>query len=357
MTCPSLHILGSPGLGGAERFFIRLVNGLAERQEGIGAVVRPKSPVARFLHPGVVVHPVPMINGWDVFSAFRIRALIHRIRWPVVQTYMGRATRLTRLPRHSGAVHIARLGGYYKIRGYYTHAHAWIGNTKGICDYLIRNGLPAQRVFHIPNFVATPPPVSEETLKTLRSTWHIPEEAWVVFSLGRFVPKKGFTDLLAAFSRLARSIASRPLILVVAGDGPHSSALQRQCEALGVDPHVRFVGWQDDPAPFFALSHVFVCPSRHEPLGNVILEAWSHAVPVVSTETVGAVELIAEGENGILTPVSDPAAMARAIRNLLEDEGLRRHLGENGRKTVMAHYSEARVIGQYLDLYEKLVGF
>ncbi len=319
MTVPSLHILGSPGLGGAERFFIRLVNGLAERQEGIRVAVRPQNPVVRFLHPSVSVHPVPMRNGWDVFSLFQLRALIRRLHYPVVQTYMGRATRLTRVPRDSGAVHIARLGGYYKIRGYYTHAHAWIGNTKGICDYLIRNGLPAYRVFHIPNFVPSPSPVPEEALKALRATWRIPEEAWVLFSLGRFVPKKGFADLLAAFSRLPRSIAGRPVLLVIAGDGPDRDALHRHGEAMGLGSHVRWVGWQDDPAPFFALTHVFVCPSRHEPLGNVILEAWSHAVPVVATDTAGAAELITPGRNGILIPVSDPLAMAQAIRHVLED--------------------------------------
>lgn len=306
MTVPSLHILGSPGLGGAERFFIRLVNGLAERQEGIGVAVRPQNPVARFLHPSVSVHPVPMRNGWDVFSLFRLRALIRRLQCPVVQTYMGRATRLTRVPRDSGAVHIARLGGYYKIRGYYTHAHAWIGNTQGICDYLIRNGLPAQRVFHIPNFVPSPSPAPEETLQALRAAWRVPEEAWVVFSLGRFVPKKGFSDLLAAFSRLPRSVAGRPVVLVIAGDGPDRDALHRHGETMGLAPYVRWVGWQDDPAPFFALTHVFVCPSRHEPLGNVILEAWSHAVPVVATETVGAAELITPAETASSPPSRTP---------------------------------------------------
>lgn len=356
MTCSSLHILGSPGLGGAERFFIRLVNGLAERQGGLGVAVRPKSPVLRFLHPSVSVHPVPMRNGWDVISLFKLRALIRRIQCPVVQTYMGRATRLTRVPRDTGAVHIARLGGYYKIRGYYTHAHAWIGNTRGICDYLIRNGLPAPRVFHIPNFVPAPPPVSEDTLKDFRVRWRIGEEAWVVFSLGRFVPKKGFADLLTAFSRLPHAILGRPCVLVIAGDGPDRHGLQKQCEALGIAPQVRWVGWQDDPGPFYALSHVFVCPSRHEPLGNVILEAWSHAVPVVATETVGAAELIAPGENGNLTPVSDPSAMARAIQQLLEDSTGRRELAENGRKTVTERFSQARVIDQYMDLYTNLVG-
>lgn len=356
MSYPSLHILGSPGLGGAERFFIRLVNGLAERQEGIGVVVRPKSPVPRFLDPHVPVHYVPMRNGWDVISAFRLRALIRKVRYPVVQTYMGRATRLTRVPRDSGAVHVARLGGYYKIRGYYTHAHAWIGNTKGICDYLIRSGLPAQRVFHIPNFVPPPSPVPQETLVRLRVQWQIPDDARVVFSLGRFVAKKGFDDLLSAFSLLLESFSKSPVVLVVAGDGPDRHELHNQCRALGLSPHVRWVGWQDDPAPFFALSHVFVCPSRHEPLGNVILEAWSHAVPVVSTQTMGAVELIEADTTGLLTPVSDPVALAQSIRRVLEDEKLRHELKKNGRTMVTEFLSKERIIAQYVELYERLVG-
>src|SRR5690625_3524083 len=108
---------------------------------------------------------------------------------------MGRATRLTRLPPSSSAVHIARLGGYYKIRGYYEHAHAWVGNTKALCDYLVREGLPAARVFHIGNFVAEPATVSDDELATLRMQLGLPDDALVLMTLGRFIDIKGFDDL------------------------------------------------------------------------------------------------------------------------------------------------------------------
>ena len=77
---------------------------------------------------------IPMRNGWDLLSVLKIRRLIRNTGPLIVQTYMGRATRLTRLPRDSAAIHVARLGGYFKIKGYYQHAHAWVGNTRGICD-------------------------------------------------------------------------------------------------------------------------------------------------------------------------------------------------------------------------------
>lgn len=355
MTLSSLHILGSPGLGGAERFFIRLVNALATRHEKTAVVVRPQSPVPRFLHPSVSVYNVAMRNGWDLFSVLKLRTLIGRSAYAVVQTYMGRATRLTRMPRSSSAVHIARLGGYYKIPGYYTHAHAWVGNTKGICDYLVRQGLPSHRVFHIPNFVPLPTPLPAEDLAQRRLQWHIPKEARIVFSLGRFVAKKGFDDLLSAFSVLCRNHSAQPTVLVIAGDGPEKQALQKRSDALGLRSRVRWVGWHDEPSPFFQMSDVFVCPSRHEPLGNVILEAWSHGVPVVSTRTVGAEELITENHNGLLAPVANPVALAHAILQVLEDPVLQKDLGENGQKTVRELYSQERVVRQYQELYERLV--
>ena len=51
---------------------------------------------------------------------------------------------------------MARLGGYYKIDGYYRHAHAWVGNTQDICDFMVKEGLPPERVFYIGNFVPQP---------------------------------------------------------------------------------------------------------------------------------------------------------------------------------------------------------
>ena len=120
-------------------------------------------------------------------------------------------------------MHVARLGGFYKIDGYYRHAHAWVGNTRAITDYLVAQGLPADRVFHIGNFVPDPRRYSDAERSERRLGLRLPDEAWVLFALGRLIEKKGFQDLLAALARLPGEIAGRPWVMLIAGGGRGSA--------------------------------------------------------------------------------------------------------------------------------------
>lgn len=353
----SMHIIGSSELGGAESFYTRLVPALAavNGHEAI-AVTRRGGQVSQMLQESIRQHCVPLRNGWDLSSVLAIRSLIRRLRPDIVQTYMGRATRLTRVPRRSAAIHVARLGGLYKIDSYYRHADAWVGNTRAVCDHLVRAGLPARRVYRIGNFVDIPPPTPSELLSGVRREQHIPEGAVVLFALGRFIGKKGFEDLLAAFARLPAAVGGRPLLLIVAGDGPDANALASLAKALKIERRIRWVGWQTDPTVFFHLADVFVCPSREEPLGNVILEAWAHGLPVVSTGTAGACELIRPGDDGLVVEPVDPAALAGCLAELLAaGSSVWRDFAERGRQTLQARHSKAAVVSDYLSMYEELL--
>jgi glycosyltransferase involved in cell wall biosynthesis len=271
-----------------------------------------------------------------------------------VQTYMGRATRLTRLRHGRRPVHIARLGSYYNLKGY-RHAHAWIGITHGICDYLVDSGLPAERVFKIGNFVPAVSPVTRETLARLRAGLGIEDNARVVVATGRLHPVKGFEDLLAAFSLLPDTLAGYPLYLVIAGDGPLRDQLQAETDRLGIDRRVRWCGWQTGTGPYIELADLIVCPSRNEPHGNVILEAWSHRRPLVSTATKGGSELITAGVDDLLVPCRDPSGLAAALEMLLHDARLRQQLIPAGLATLERNYSEEKIVGAYTDMYAALM--
>ncbi|MEJ5347159.1 MAG: glycosyltransferase [Desulfosoma sp.] len=351
----SIHILGSRQYGGADRFYVRLVKALASRGHPVLAVNRPGSPVNKALENVVPQRCFRMMNGLDVYSMWQIRRLIQKSRYPIVQTYMGRATRLTRIPKGLPVVHIARLGGYYKINGYYRHAHAWVGNTKGICDYLVKEGLPATRVFFVGNFVETPRTMTEDELSLYRQQWKIPREAFVILALGRFVPKKGFQDLLQAISLRPNPCKDRPVVWILAGDGPMRNQLEETAVQLGIQSFIRFVGWQNDPAVVYNLADLLICPSRHEPLGNVILEAWSYGVPVLSTRTAGALELIEPNENGFLVDVEKPEQWASFMAKVADfpQEDLRK-IGVQGMKVVEERYSEQAIVEAYESLYEQL---
>jgi len=351
----TIHVLGSHQLGGADRFFIRLVEALQHAGHRSLAVIRADSPVAQLLSPEVEQLHLPLASKWDLYSRWRLTRLIRARRPDVVQTYMGRATRLTHLPAGSPALHVARLGGYYRIDGYYRHAHAWVGNTRDICDYLVKQGLPRERVFHIGNFVPEPRAVGADERQALRAQLGLAPDAFVVFALGRMVVKKGFQDLLEAFARLEPRVGGRPLELLIAGDGAQRGPLVEQARGLGIASRVHWAGWQNDTTPFFALGDVFVCPSRHEPLGNVILEAWQHRLPVLSTANEGARELVRDGDNALLAPLNDPAGLAVALRRMLGlSAAERERLAAAGRATVQREHGEQRVVAAYLALYERL---
>lgn len=350
MSLPTLQVIASPRMGGAETTFLRVVRALDASGNPVTAGVRKGSDLERLLDDTGRVVPLPMRNYIDVSTVLQIRSLIESRRIPLVQTWASRATWLTHAP--GDTVHIARLGGYYKVR-YFRHADGWVVNTRGLRDWLVGKGFPPDRVEWINNFVAPVVPGMAPALS--REKLGVPKEALVVIALGRMVEKKGFQDLVPAFARLPAEIGGRPLHLVLIGSGTQQPELQ----AMGREPalvgRVHFTGWLDQPLAVLPMADVFVCPSRIEPLGNVVLEAWSQGLPVICTETAGGSELVRTGDNGILTPIEDPVRLAAAMESVLRDDALRQGLAERGYAMFHRHYSEQKTTEAFLDFYRRML--
>jgi glycosyltransferase involved in cell wall biosynthesis len=250
---------------------------------------------------------------------------------------------------------VARLGGYY-TPGPYRHAHAWIGNTRGLCDWMVAQGLPAERIHHIYNFADPVRPLAPPLVERLRAELDIPVDAWVLVALGRLVPVKGHADLIAALARLPREIARRPLRLVVVGDGPLNAGLHRQTAQLGLADRIRWVGWQTDPGAYLQMADLVVFPSLEaETLGNVFLEAWSWERPLVTSLFRGARELARHGEDAWCVPCADPRALAEGIRTVLADDGLRTSLAARGGERARREFGREAIMDQYLALYRQLL--
>jgi glycosyltransferase involved in cell wall biosynthesis len=101
-----------------------------------------------------------------------------------------------------------------------------------------------------------------------------------------------------------------------------------------------------------AASDVFVMPSRHEPLGNVILESWHAGVPTVTTRSEGPSWFVADGEDALMCDIDDVDGMAAAIARIRDDAILAGHLVDSGRAKLKAQFTKERVIRQYLELFD-----
>lgn len=349
----TIHIVATHGLGGAERFFLRLTSALAHAGHPTRAVLRKGNPLAAHVDPEVERMELGLRPHVDLRTVRDIRAMASDWEPRVVQTYMERATRLTRMPKRSPTVHVARLGGHYTPWSF-RHADLWVGNARNVCDYLVRKGFSADRVHLIGNFVDIPEPPSPTERDRTRGRFGVPEDDWLVVALGRFAAKKGFADLVHAVSLMPEEVGGRRVRVVIAGEGAGRAAMEAAIEGADLGERVLLPGWVDDPTGLLAASDLLVCPSRFEALGNTILEGWSHALPVVSTRTPGPSELVEDGETGILTRIHDPADLARGIIEALEaSERERRGMGERGLDRVRADFTVDVIRDRYLDLYER----
>ena len=294
--------------GGAEGFFERLA--LAQHRAGLEvlAVIRRDAPRAARLSAGGLA-PVELGFGGplDLLTGRRLRVVLDGFRPQVVVAWMNRATRFCRGVSGGAAwTLVGRLGGQYDLR-YYRGCDILVANTRGLCDWIAAQGWPRGRLKHLPNFaddLAGAPPAALP----------FPPGARVLLAMGRLHPNKDFPTLLRALARLPDGVH-----LALAGDGPERAALAALAAELGVAGRVAFLGWRGDVGALLAAASVLVVPSRVEPLGNVVLEGFAAARPVVAAAADGPRELIEDGRSGLLVPVGDDATLAAAVARVLDD--------------------------------------
>ena len=342
MTRRVLQAIAGAAHGGAEIFFTRLAAALQRAGELQRVLIRRDSCRAQGLRAaGVEVGELAFGGIFDLTTRFAFGREIAAWRPDIVLTWMSRATRLC--PR-GDFVHVARLGGYYDLK-YYRRCDHLIGNTRAIVDYAVAKGWPREGITYLPNFV----PDSAGAAGRIASG----ERAPLVLALGRLHPNKGFDLLIEALA------ATRDITLWIAGDGPLRSNLERLASRLGIAGRVRFLGWREDVPRLLAAADLLVCPSLHEPLGNVVIEAWSAGLPVVATASDGPAGLIRDSENGILVPLpgsrgGGPQALAQAIERVCADPALRAKLGKAGRQAYEAEFTEPIVVAGYRRFFDQV---
>ena len=186
----------------------------------------------------------------------------------------------------------------------------------------------------MPNFVAdfaATPPAAD-----------LPRGRPLLLGLGRLHADKGFDIAIRAMPRLQGAV------LAIAGEGPELAALQALARREGVADRVHFLGWRHDAGALLRAADVFVCSSRVEPLGNMVIEAWSACCPIAAAAAAGPAELLRDDTDGTLVPLEDPAALAGGIAALvIADLGLKNSPGLELIKDLAAYYPQTRSPGVF----------
>lgn len=214
--------------------------------------------------------------------------------------------------------------------------------AEGKLSYIIRNTLYKKArglVFQAPGFldyfsedirkksVVIPNPISSDL-----PVWSADRHEKTVITASRLEKQKNLPLLLEAFQRFHE--IHNDYTLLVCGVGTQEKDLKQQCKELGIENHVRFLGYRNDIHELERKSAVFALSSDYEGLSNAMLEALAIGVPTVCTDSSpgGARTYIKNGVNGLLVPVGDTGALFRGLCTLAENESLCRDISRQAQK-------------------------
>lgn len=226
------------------------------------------------------------------------------------------------------------------------NANSVVCLTRGDVGEIVKLGCPQEKIRLIPNAV-----------DTARFRPSKKREGNLIVWIGRFVPEKGLEHLIEAAQMTAKRAKDAKFLLI--GYGPWKTKIAKLAHDYGLLPEVvRIAGplEADEVAETLGRADVFVFPSVKEGLPISILEAMASGAAVVGSDISGIRDVITHRENGILIPPRNPQALADAILDLLDDNNLRRKMGQKARELMINEYSWDTITSRIENVYLETVG-
>ena len=353
-----LQLLPTLDVGGVERGVLDLARGLIRRGHRASVVSSGGRLVGELTRLGATHYTIPLHekSPWSILRA--VPTLTRLIRAAQVDLVHARS----RVPAWAGYLACRRTGKPFitTCHGFYVPHRAsrvmtWgrtvIAPSRVLGRYLIDQfHLPPERLRIIPRGV---------DLEQFAFRGHppAPKGPWRIGLIGRLTALKGHGIALHIVHQLLRQ--GLPVKLCVIGEPPpHKPHLRQRlmdlARSLGVEQHVEWWGARDDVAACLRGLDCVLVPSVHpESFGRSVIESQAVGVPVVASRLGGLAEVIEDGQTGLLVPPRDAAAFAQAIRRLMQDEALRTHVIEQGRRRVEERFSVERMVDETLRVYEE----
>ena len=286
---------------------------------------------------------IKVVHGY-LFEGNLVAALIGRLaRVPVVIASKRSFDRYTNLPLLT-----CRLGNHL--------ADCVTANSESVSDFVQSvESCPKRKLVVIHNGVngSGDNHYSERARQKLRQNWNIPADSFVVGTVARFFWKKGYEHFVQMASLV---ISVRPNTqFVTIGDGPLKPQMEKMAEDFGIAGHIRFLGWQPNADRLLGLFDLYVCPSLMEGMSNALLEAGARGLPMIATAVGGNKETVVHGQTGFLVPPKDPAAMAEAVTELMDNPILLKQMGKRAKESINSKYSTAVMVRKMEGLYDSLL--
>jgi glycosyltransferase involved in cell wall biosynthesis len=238
-------------------------------------------------------------------------------------------------------------------------ADGFVAMSRAIRDEFVAAGVVRDKIGHIAHGVDASRyrPADPAERAALRTRLGLPGAAVVVCYTGRLLRGKGLESLVDAFVRVARQDPRGHLLLVGSGEGQALSVegpLRDQVEREGLGARVSFSGRVDAVEDYLRASDVFAFPSVFEALGISLIEAAACGLPAVGSRTGGIVDVIEDGESGLLVEPGDATGLSAALGRLLSDEPLRVRMGRRAAQIASLRFDFADTVVRYRTLFAEV---
>jgi glycosyltransferase involved in cell wall biosynthesis len=360
-----LHIIPTLVRGGAEKQLTLLASGLPRNDFDVHVgVLTHTGPLEAALHEAGV--PVTIIGKrWkiDPASYWRLRQHIAQLQPDIVHTWLFAANAYGRQAATAAGVrHIVageRCVDPWKSslqlaidRHLAKKTERIVTNSSGVQDFYVRHGLPPHKFVVIPNGIRPAPPENPVRREQLLDELKLPGDARLIGAVGRLWPQKRVKDLIWAVDLLKSTRDDAHLVIV--GDGPQRWRLERYRDQNQIPERVHFLGDRNDVPRLMPHFDCLWLASEYEGQSNAIMEAMVAGVPVIATDIPGNRDLVIHDDTGYLIPLGDRFEFTRRTHWLLEDEALRRRLGDAGRQRMLTEFTVERMIDRHAALYREL---
>ncbi len=358
-----LHYLDTEGYAGTESHVLTLLRALDPSRHAPALLCRPGTLLHDRAHTaGIPCHPAGGVPA--------LVRLLRRERFALIHAHDGnskfRAVSAARLARtgtrvvatqHFVEPAYTQRGGLKGRAAALAHravnqmVAAHIAVSRAVLEAALeRREMPAARATVIANGILAPDMPCPDGPARLAGLG-IPADAPVIATVARLAPEKGIEYLLRALAGL-RDRTPTPHLLVI-GEGGLRAPLEAEADALGLAASVHFLGFRPDVPDWVAGADVFVLPSPAEPFGIALVEAMTLGKPAVAARAGGPLEIIEDGVTGLLVAPADPAALAQALRCLLDHPAQARAMGQAGRQRAAEHFSAAAMARRTEAVYRR----
>jgi glycosyltransferase involved in cell wall biosynthesis len=359
MTLRVLHLDSAATWRGGQNQVLLTARGMAARGHDVTVGCRAGGPLeARARAEGLPVQPVPFRGDLWPPAILSLARALRRHPPSVLLLHDPHAVSAGLLAaRLAGKVPVVAVRRVdFPLRGAvsrwkYSAAERVIVVSRAIGSIVEAGGLPPERVRLVYEGVSEPRPRpgGNEILEGLG----VPPGAPVVGNVAALAGHKDHTTLIEAMARLRPKAPEARL--VIAGEGELRGSLEALVRERQLGDRVIFAGFRRDLDQLLPAFSVFCLSSHLEGLGTSVLDAMAYGLPVVATAAGGIPEAVQDGVTGRVVPPRDPAALADALAEVLDDESRRQALASAGRRRYEERFTDDHMVEETLRVIAELL--